>query len=237
MKRKLFLLVTLIMLSITGQSQALWILIFGDKLSNDFMQSGINISITSSRLVGLDDSKAFYSWAIGSYTDFLLNDNWAISLEMTIKSPTGASGLNKYYTNTYISDSLLTKQNTSIETTNFALPIYLKYHTKYLNFGIGPQFILAYKSSKKYKATTFNNKNVTVIDNSKDLINKFDMGLSAMVEFYLFPKKPQNSIKIGLEYFHGFMPALKDYSDATNSVVQLKVGIPIVGKKDINKNN
>jgi hypothetical protein len=225
-----------VMLSIAGQSQALWILIFGDKLSNDFMQSGINVSLTSSRYIGLDNSSPLRSWAIGGYTDFKLNNKWAISMEMTVKSPTGASGLENYYSTYSIKDSLLKDKSINIETTNFSLPLYIKYKTKYVNFGVGPQFIFAYKSIKKYEATSVDNQDITIKEDSKELINKFDLGITALVEFYLSPKHPNTSMKIGLEYYHGFMPALKDYSNATNSVFLLKVGIPIAGKETVESN-
>lgn len=218
------------MLSMAGQSQALWILIFGDKLSNDFMQSGINVSVTASRYIGLNDTKALRSWAIGGFTDFKLNQHWAISMEITVKSPTGASGLEKLYPHYNIQDSLLKNENISIETTNFSIPFYLKYKTKYVNFGLGPQFFFAYKTTKKYYAETIYDQELTIKEDGKDLITRFDMGVSAMVEFYLSPKRPNTSMRIGMEYYYGLRSAIKDYPDVHNSVIAIKVGIPIAGK-------
>ncbi len=224
------------MFGLAGQSQAVWILIFGDKLSNDFMQSGINVSVSYSNYLQLNSAKPLRSWAIGGFTDIKINKTWAISMEMTVKSPTGASGLENLYPHYYINDSLIKDQNLSIETTNFSVPFFVKYKTKYVNFGIGPQFIYAYKSTKKYSATTNTGEEITIKEKNKDLINDFDMGIASMVEFYLSPNQPNTSLRIGLEYYYGFLSPLKAYDNIHNSVFLIKVGIPIAGKKQISQN-
>ncbi len=238
MKLKTILISLMLLISIGVQSQAMWILIFGDKLSNDFMQSGINFSIAKSNYTNLETPNNLYSWALGGFMDFNLKQSkWNISVDMTFKSPTGASNLNNYYSHYPIIDTGIVSENISFENTNFTLPIFLKYKTKYVNFGIGPQFSLLYKSTLKYDAITSDDYEISVKNDAKKHVNIFDVGVTGVVEFYLTPKKPKTSLRIGLRYYHGFLAPLKAYSSARNSVFMLSFGIPIVGKEEVKKIN
>ena len=236
MKLKTLLIGLLLIGSLGAQSQAMWILIFGDKLSNDFMQSGINVSISQSNYTNLEKANSMYSWALGGFMDFRLKkSNWNIAVDMTFKSPSGASNLNNYYSHYPIIDTGIVSDNIKLEGINFAIPIYLKYKTKYINFGIGPQFNFLYKSTFEYSAKTADNFEIKVTNSAKEYVNVFDVGISAVVETYLTPKKPKTSLRIGLRYYYGFMSQLKDYPTANSSVFLLSFGIPIVGKESISK--
>ena len=233
MKLKALLLSGFMMIGLIGQSQAFWILVFGDKLSNDRMQSGINAFITTSNIYGVSGTKPMTSWALGGFMDIRLKEKWNISVEFTVKSPSGASEFTDDISS-YLPNDTLSGGNIRLENTNFSLPIYLKYKTKYMNFAIGPEMILAYKSSLIYTAENNNKDKIKLTRNSMDIINKFDIGISSSIEFYLFPKKPKSSIRLGLRYYYGFLSPLKDNASARNSVLMFKVGIPIVGKSAIN---
>ncbi len=69
MKTKSLFLVLFMFIGLAGQSQALWILIFGDKLTNDRMQSGINVFVTRSDYNGITNTKPMTSWALGGFSD------------------------------------------------------------------------------------------------------------------------------------------------------------------------
>lgn len=237
MKLKSLFISILLFASVAGQSQAMWILIFGDKLSNDFMQSGINFSITNSNYVNLDPSNSMYSWALGGFMDFRLKEGspWNIAVDMTFKSPTGASNLNDFYNHYPIIDTGVVSDNIKIEGVNFAIPIYLKYKTKYVNFALGPQFNFLYKSTLRYDAETSDCYDMRVTKTAKELVSIFDVGVSGVIEFYLSPKKPKTSMRLGLRYYYGFLSQLIDYPNAHSSVFMLSFGMPIVGKKSIEK--
>jgi len=185
MKLKTLLLTAFILIGLVGQSQALWILVFGDKLSNDRMQSGINVFVTRSTFNGMANATHINSWALGGFTDFRINNNWYASMELTIKSPTGAKGLLNYYDHYKPTDSI-TVEDLHIEITNFSVPLYIKYKTKYFNIALGPEMIFAYSSDLVYTAKTVNGENIQVKSNAKDYIKTFDVGFSGTFEFLLF---------------------------------------------------
>lgn len=230
MKIKTFLIIILMFTAVIGKSQAFWILVLGDKITNDRMQSGINVYITNSHLNGLGGTGSWNSWALGGYLDYKIKNRWNISLDLTVKSPTGGGNLLAKYKH-FTTPDTLNSENLFLENTNFSVPIYVKYKTKYFNVALGPEMIYAYKSQLVYKAETINGESIKVTKSAKEYINRFDIGISGNIEFYLFPKRPTTSIRIGLRYYYGFLEPLKQYTNVRNSVFMLKVGIPVVGDK------
>lgn len=233
MKLKHLLLTFLLFSFIIGKSQVVWILIFGDKLSNDRIQSGINVSLSSSTFIGIEESRYLPSWALGGFTDIQLNKHWSLQPEFVFKSPTGGSNLNHYFSFNNPPDSLILDANVYIEAVNFSLPIYIKYETKYFAVGIGPQFSLAYSTYLHLKGKTLDDTEIRLKRKIGGEINKFDFGISALLEFNLNPNKEQTSMRLGLKYYYGITQFMKTYPGVHNSVFMLSFGIPIVAKKDI----
>ena len=234
MKGKILLTILFLAMSFTGMSQAMWIMIFGDKLSNDRMQSGVTVSIGSVDMIGLPNASPMFNWAIGGFSEIRINKkNLFFAFDFAFKSPFGAKNLNSYFPD-FISDtSVLTTQDILMDNISMSLPLYLKYKTRMFGFGIGPQISYIYKSKLEYKAKTESGKKITVIDNGKELIHKFDVGAFAMAEIYLTPSHPKTSMRISLRYYFGFLDPIKNYSGVHNSTLMATFGIPIGGKSKI----
>lgn len=228
--RQTFLLI-LLFSSIVVKSQVMWMVIFGDKLSNDKIQSGANISVSLANFVGLSSARYLPSWALGGYTEISLNSHWKLQPEFVFKSPSGASHLESYYQIPGIPDSLVSKSNVYADVISFSVPIYIKYKTKYVGFGIGPQISLAYRAKLIENGETLSGNEIVLKDDFKTYLHKFDFGITTLVEFYLSPKKEKTSMRLGLKYYYGFTPTLKDYPGVHNSVFMLSFGIPIISKK------
>ena len=235
MKLKYILLTILLFSAVVVKSQVVWILIFGDKLSNDKIQSGINVSLASVSYIGLEGAGNQPTWALGGFTEVLINDHWSFQPEFVFKSPSGASNLNDYYHHDLYPDTILIKDKVYHENTSFALPLIMKYKTKYFGLGIGPQLSYTYSSKIVYKGSTDEIDDITIKDSYLSKINRFDVGIMGLLEFYLKPAKKATSMRIGLKYYYGFTSPLKDYPDAHNSVFMLSFGIPIVAKSNISE--
>ena len=231
MKIRYLLLIGLLLFSTVAKSQMIWILIFGDKLSNDKIQSGINVSLAGVNYTGLDDTKYMPTWALGGFTDIHIKNHWAIHADMVFKSPTGAKSLNNYFSFDNFPDTLLTKKDIRIDNITFSIPVHLEYQTKYFGFGVGPAFSFTYRSRLKLVGENPEGDKVLLTRMNIDKVKKFDMVVSTMLEFYLSPEKKHESMRIGLRYYYGFLDALKDVPGAHNSVIYLNVGIPIIPKK------
>ncbi len=235
MRLKGFLLACLMALTLAAKSQVMWILIFGDKLSNDRIQSGINVSLASVNYTGFDESKNLFTWALGGFTDIQLNEHWSLQPEFVFKSPTGANNLNSYFAFDTPPDSLIKDPGIYIEGTSFSLPVFIKYETKYFGLGLGPQLSLAYSTNLYLSGKTLDDATLKLKNRMGEEIYKFDYGISSTLEFYLNPRKKQSSMRLGLKYYYGFGKVFKDKYTAHNSVFMISLGIPVVSKSQLEK--
>ena len=76
-----------------ASGQAILIILFGDKLSTEKFQLGINADLTWSDLSGISDTKMRMSWSFGAYGEIKLSNHWRLQPELTIKTPAGAKNL------------------------------------------------------------------------------------------------------------------------------------------------
>lgn len=234
MKFKLLITSALLLLSINVMSQALWVMIFGDKLSNDRMQSGIVFSVAGVDYVGLEDAKPDINWALGGFSEIRINkENLFFAFDFTVKSPLGTRNLNNYFPDVISDSSFIKSQNITLENTSFSLPLYLKYKTKHFGFGAGTQLNYIYKSKLKYDAKTTAGKTILIVDKGKSYINLFDLGVFLMTEVMVTPKHPKTSMRIGLRYYYGLLNPLKDFSGVHNSTLMVSLSIPIGGKEEV----
>jgi hypothetical protein len=220
----------MLLFSTVAKSQVMWILIFGDKLSNDKIQSGINVSLAAVNYEGLDGAKYLPTWALGGFTDIQLKNHWAIHADVVFKSPTGAKSLNDYFSFDNFPDTLMTEKDIRIENVTFSIPLHLEYQTKYFGFGVGPAFAVTYRSRLRLVGKNQENDRILISRNNIEKVKKFDVGISTMLEFYLSPEKKHESMRLGVRYYYGLLDALKDVPGAHNSVFYLNVGIPIIPK-------
>ncbi len=231
MKLRQIILLVLLFSSVVVKSQVMWMIIFGDKLSNDKIQSGANISVSMANFAGLSNARYQPSWALGGYTEISLDSHWKLQPEFVFKSPSGAAHIESHYQIPGIPDSLVAESKVYADIISFSIPIYIKYKTKYVGFGIGPQVSLAYRAKLIEKGKTTYDNELILKDNFKKYIHTFDFGMTALVEFYLSPRKEKASMRIGIKYYYGFTQTLKDYPGVHNSVFMFSFGIPIISKK------
>ncbi len=180
---------------------------------------------------GLSNAQYQPSWALGGYTEISLDSHWKIQPEFIFKSPSGASNLGSHFQIPNLPDSLFSESKVYVNVVSFSIPIYIKYRTKYVGFGIGPQVSLAYSSKLVEKEKTDFGREITVKDKFKSHIRAFDFGITGLLEFYLTPQKGVASMRIGMKYYYGITNPLRDYSGIHNSVFMLSLGIPIISKK------
>jgi len=234
MKIRVLILIMLLSISTAGKSQAMWIMIFGDKLSTERMQSGVCFSVAGIDMTGLDHAKPALNWAIGGFSDIRISKkNLFFSFDFTMKSPLGARNLNNYFPDAVPDSSIVKSQDIVLNNVAMSLPLYLKYKTKFIGFGVGPQMSYIYKSILKYDAETSTGKSIIIKDDAKEYVHRFDIGAFAMAEVYFTPSHPKTSLRVGIRYYYGFLEPLKDFSGVHNSTFMVTFGIPIGGKSEI----
>ena len=93
MKKYLLPLLFLFTLNSAANAHALLILLFGDKLSTESFQMGINASLSASTINGIDNAEYRVSWAFGAFGELRFSDNWFLHFNLTIKTPGGAKNV------------------------------------------------------------------------------------------------------------------------------------------------
>ena len=202
MHKKLILIFLFVISVGVANSQALWIFLLGDKVSSEKFQMGTNISLAYTNLEGLQNATYRLDWAFGGFAEVKITDKWSFQPEMMIKGPSGAQNIYNYQLEKPLADSLFSNRSTHYRFVYFSLPLFMKYKTKYIGFGIGTQVSYMYKAHSYFKGKTENDFTYKIEKSIlKDKVNRFDIGVTALIEYYLLPKKKLMSMRIGLKYY------------------------------------
>ena len=123
-------------------SQALLVLLFGDKFASENVQGGIKFDVVGTTLAGVADAARLRSWDLGGFIEVKLGGRWSIQPEFTFKSPAGARGLPFVPTGADAVDSAFaTARDVSVTRTlgYITIPILVKLRAGRFGLGIGPQ--------------------------------------------------------------------------------------------------
>jgi hypothetical protein len=234
-----FILVAALGMPTIGHSQALLIILFGDKLSTEKFQLGINADLTWSGLTGLSGTSSRMSWAFGAYGELKLGKKWRLQPELTLKTPAGAKNMTPGTAgdpflpigDPFIDEIIAT--GTVTRSTNYiTIPVYLKYHAGPLWLGAGAQVgFLTSATDELINTVPAGDFNLKA--SVKDTLQTVDAGLVGSIDFPLKPSLAMRSIKINLKGYYGRTDTVKDNpADAVrNWIVFLGIDIPVGGKK------
>jgi hypothetical protein len=215
-----------------ANAQALLIILFGDKLSTETLQAGINADLSYSNFNGMEGTDYRVSWAFGAFFEIKLSENWSLQPELTIKTPGGAKNMPpEYYLEQNIIDTLTSDVTVTTSMNYISVPIYLKYTTGHWGFGGGPMFGYLTSATDTYSGGTAFGDEFSLDRKVKDRYNNWDVGLTFMIDFLFSPEEKMRSTRLGLKYYMGLTDILNDNTgDAVNnSIFLLSLGIPIGG--------
>jgi hypothetical protein len=232
MKRTILIFFILCSSIQVANAQALLIILFGDKLSTENFQAGINASLSASNFTGLDNTNYRISWAFGAFFEIKLNDQWSLQPELTIKTPGGARDMPPdFYLDDEVIDTLFNDVTVTTSMNYVTIPIYIKYTTGHWGFGLGPQFGYLTSATDNYSGGTLFGDDFNLDRKVKDNYNSWDVGTTFMVDYLFSPDKRMLSTRLTLKYYLGLTDVFKDNpgSAVTNSLFLLSLGIPIGG--------
>ena len=232
MKKVIYVILFSFSLIQFANAQALLIILFGDELSTETLQAGINADLSASNFTGMNGTDYRISWAFGAFFEIKLSENWSLQPELTIKTPAGAKNMpSDYYLEEEIIDTLFNDINVTTSMNYISIPIYLKYTTGHWGFGAGPMFGYLTGATDTYSGGTEFGDDFSLDRKVKDRFNNWDVGLTLMVDFLFAPEEKMRSTRLGLKYYMGLTDILKDNSGGavSNSIFLLSLGIPIGG--------
>ena len=231
MKKILMSLLLVFTLTSVSNAQALLILLFGDKLSTETFQMGINGSLSASNINGIDNTNYRISWAFGAFGEIRLSDDWFMHFNLTIKTPGGAKNVGPLVPVPPEVDTLLTAFKVTRSLNYITLPVFLKYKIGSVKLGVGAQLGYLTSADDTYESTTPMGNDLTVVTNIRDNLNHWDAGVTGIIDYFFSPEKNMRSLRLSLTYYYGLTDMLKDNTGNAwnNSIFLLSIGIPVGG--------
>ena len=228
----------------TVQSQALLIILFGDKLSTEKFQMGINADLTFSSVSGLSDASTRMSWAFGAYGEVNLGTHWRLQPELTVKTPAGASKLtpgtggNPFQpTGDPTIDNAIANGSVTRSANYITLPLILKYVVGPLGIGVGGQVGLLTGADDEL-ISDVDQGALRLKQSVKDTLNTWDAGLVASLDFAFRPQARMRSLRLNAKFYYGLMDTLKENpgDPIRNWILFVGLDIPVGGSDDVPEN-
>ena len=237
MKKILLILFAVFSLHTTSNAQALLMLLFGDKLSTEKFQMGINVAGTASDIAGLSDTKLRYNWAFGAFGELKFNEDWYLHFNLTVKTPGGAKDVQPFEDIIPPIDTLTTDIKITRALNYITLPVFIKYRLGAVKLGVGGQLGYLTSAGDIYKGFTFLGDDLSMERNIRDKLNLWDAGVTGIIDYYFKPEAKMKSMRISLTYYYGLTDILKDNpGDAwNNSILMLALVIPMGGGDDVDE--
>jgi hypothetical protein len=234
MKNILLILFVAFSFQTTSNAQALLILLFGDKLSTETFQMGINASLSASNITGIDNTNYRISWAFGAFGEIRLNDDWFLHFNLTVKTPGGAKNVEGFEDLIPEIDTLTSDIKISRSLNYITLPVFIKYKLGAVKFGVGAQLGYLTSASDVYEGYTFRGDDLSMVRDIREHLNHWDAGVTGIIDYFFNPNDNMRSVRLSLTYYYGLTDMLKDNTgDAwNNSIFLLSLGIPVGGSDD-----
>jgi hypothetical protein len=237
---KKILVVSLLIVSFSAQSQVLITLLLGDKLNSDGLEFGLEGGINWANISKLETNNFERKWNLGFYFDIRLKNQWFLYTGVLVKAEMGVDKLTdndlSFLNATIYTDD--TPENLRLEgdysqkMNYFLVPALLKYKFKnHIYAELGPQFGLMYKAWVEFNSD-LEGRDATIKEYNKEKINRLDAGIMAGLGYTLFKG---TGWTIGAKYYYGLVNVYKDRSGTKNSSFFLKLNIPVGAGKAAEK--
>lgn len=227
--KKIILIIGLLIIGFTSQSQVLISLLLGDKLNSDGLEFGLEGGVNWALISGLETKTYAAKWNLGFYFDIRIKNELSFYTGVLVKSNLGVKKLTDNDLNT-IGATIYKGNNGSVlegdyeqKMNYFIVPALIKYQVKGIFAELGPQFGLLHKAWVEFDSKLDNKTAIFKEDNKSD-INRIDVG-GLFGLGYKFRKGP--GWTIGVKYYYGFVDVYKSIPNTKNSSLFLKLNIPI----------
>ncbi len=221
--KKIYLIVSLLFVSATINSQVLLSLVFGDKLNSDGLEFGLEGGVNWSDVSELG-TKSLANFNLGFYFDIRLKNNWNLDTGVLVKSTLGTNNLSDEDL-TYLG---IVKEEEpgsySQEISYFIVPILLKYNFKNrIYVEAGPQVGWMRDAYVEFNHES-DEKDIQIQEFNKDNLNRIDAGVTLGTGYKL---RDDDGMTLGVKYYYGLVDVYKDKSGTNNSAFFLKLNVPI----------
>ena len=230
--KRFLVFIFILLIGYTAQSQVLIALLLGDKLNTGKIEFGLDGGLNFSTIGNMESNKRYRDFNLGFYFDIKMKNQWYLNTGVLVKSNLGLDQLSEEDLSFLGATTYDTEGDYSQRIGYFIVPALAKYKLdNHMYVEIGPQFGLATKAYIQFDSDIDGNQ-ARIRETNTDMINRFDMGLSAGVGYRLLKGLGWT---IGVRYYYGFLDVYKDLSGSRNNSLFLKLNVPIglsMEKKD-----
>ena len=228
--KKHLLLLFFLFAGFTMQSQILIALLLGDKLNSGNIEFGLDGGMSLATITGMDSHRNLNSFDLGFYFDIKIKDPWYLNTGVLVKTTLGLDKLTDNDLN-FLNATVYRDQDGnrvdgdySQRMNAFLIPVLAKYKFKnHMHVEAGFQFSWMYNSWIQFDSRIEGNS-ARIKENNEDITNWFDVGLTAGTGYRLLNGYGWT---LGARYYYGLVNVYKDRSGTKNSVLLLKLAIPI----------
>ncbi len=227
--KKYLVILSFLLIGISGQSQILITLLLGDKLNQPGLEFGLEGGINWTNISEMETNDFARKWNLGFYFDIHLKNQWYLYTGLLVKSNLGVDNLTDKDLDFLKATTYEAEGDYSQKMNYFLVPALGKYKFKnHIYVEAGPQFGLMYKAWVEFNSDV-DNRDAIIKEYNKDQINKLDAGIIAGLGYTLFKG---TGWTIGAKYYYGLVDVYKDRPETKNSSFFLKLNIPVgAGKK------
>ncbi|MEL4454662.1 porin family protein [Lutimonas vermicola] len=222
-KEKTFVLILMLLITYSVQSQVLIALLLGDKLNSGKIEFGLDGGLNFSNIGNMDSNSYSRELNLGFYFDIKMKEQWYLNTGVLVKSTLGLDNLTEKDLD-FLGVRIYEEEGAYKQRINyFIVPALAKYKFKNnMHAEIGPQFGLATKAFVQFDSKIDGNE-ARIRETNTDMINRFDMGIAGGVGYRLLKGLGWT---IGARYYYGFLDVYKGVSGSRNSSLFLKLNVP-----------
>ncbi len=228
--KKYLLILSLLIIGFTSNSQVLISILLGDKLNSEGLEFGLEGGLNLTNIAGFDDTKSLGNFNLGFYFDIKVKNQWYFYTGVQVKSNFGMKNLSEDDLKFLEADTYNVEGKYTQKLNTFMIPILANYKFKNrIYVEVGPQMGLVYNSWVEFTSDQ-DNKDTKIKDYNDNLINWFNAGIAAGVGYKL---RKDKGVTIGIRYYQGLTNVFKYRSGTQHNSLNFKVNIPIgAGKKE-----
>ena len=216
--------------SLESRSQALIMLLFGDKLASERFIGGINAGISLTDLTSYDNSRVRFDWMFGAFMEYRISDQWYFFPEVTFKNPAGATNVSGLWTDVPRLDTILSEGKQWSALSYVSIPLSFKVRFGTSGFFAGPQIGYLVAATDNLRGVGEDGGTFEFEKLSFYRANRWDLGVVVGYEFLFNRDLGMESLRLNVRYYQGFLDVYKDDDKTTlNRGFYLVLGIPIGG--------
>ncbi len=216
-----------------ARSQALIMLLLGDKVSSPNFTAGINAGLSLTTLSQPESATARLSWSFGAFLEWRLSDNVFIGSDITFKNPGGAKTLTGLWDDVPEIDTVFSEKKESLQTSYVSLPVIIKYQFSSFRVFGGPQVSYLVAATDNISGTGPSGARIDADRSAFSKLNRWDAGFVVGLEALVTPSQGVYSLRLALRYYQGLVDVTKDPNVNTlNSGFYFTIGIPLGSPSD-----